>query len=428
MTDDISLSRRGLIRATGLGLAGSALAAPAFAAGAIPPTELDVGRLEGGRVVFPNWRGEADAPSAPPPAPLPPEKRIGLAIVGLGRLSLEEILPAFAESTHARPVALVSGTPDKAKAVAAQYGIPANAVYDYANYDRMAENPAIQAVYVVLPNSMHHEFTIRAAKAGKHVLCEKPMAMNSREAREMTDACRAANVKLMIAYRIQYEPTNREVQRLIRSGELGAVKFLDAINTQQQGSPDQWRMKAAMAGGGSLPDIGLYCLNTSRAYLGEEPVEVFARTWSTPNDPRFREVEENVSFMLRFPSGVIANCFTGYDAHDGKPMRVHLQKAWIDVENAFSYEGQTMRIGRRAGKSPAIDEVKIPRKNQFALELDHFARCVAENRRPHTPGEEGVQDHVVMEAIYESARTGRPVGLSEVKGRDTTRGPAPQDG
>jgi predicted dehydrogenase len=425
MTDDLTLSRRGLIRATGLGIAGTALAAPALAAGELPPTPLDTGRVESGKVMFPNWRGEADAPTAPPPAPLPPDQRIGYAIVGLGRLSLEEILPAFGESMRAKPVALVSGTPEKAKAVAAQYGISPGAVYDYANFDRIAENPAIQAVYVVLPNSMHHEFTIRAAKAGKHVLCEKPMAVSSKEAREMTEACRAANVKLMIAYRIQYEPTNREVIRLIRSGEFGPVKFLAAINTQQQGSPDQWRMKKAMAGGGALPDIGLYCLNTSRAYLGEEPVEVFARIWSTPDDPRFREVEENVSFMLRFPSGVIANCFTGYDAHDGKPMRVHFQKAWVDIENAFSYEGQTMRIGRRAGKNPGIDDLKIRQKNQFALELDHFAQCIAENRQPHTPGEEGVQDHVIMEAIYESARTGQPVSLPEVKGRDTTRGPAP---
>ena len=265
MTDDLTLSRRGLIRATGLGIAGTALAAPALAAGELPPTPLDTGRVEGGKVMFPNWRGEADAPTAPPPAPLSPDQRIGYAIVGLGRLSLEEILPAFGESMRAKPVALVSGTPEKAKAVAAQYGISPGAVYDYANFDRIAENPAIQAVYVVLPNSMHHEFTIRAAKAGKHVLCEKPMAVSSKEAREMTEACRAANVKLMIAYRIQYEPTNREVIRLIRSGEFGPVKFLDAINTQQQGSPDQWRMKKAMAGGGALPDIGLYCRSTSRA-------------------------------------------------------------------------------------------------------------------------------------------------------------------
>ncbi len=426
MPDDISpLSRRGLIQAAGAGIAGAAIAGPARAQSALPPSPLDTGRVEAGRVEFPNWRGPADQPSPPPPAPLPPDGRLGFAIVGLGRLSLEEILPAFGESKRAKPVALVSGSPEKARVVAAQHGIPASSVYDYASFDRIAQDPTIGAVYIVLPNAMHHEFVLRAAKAGKHVLCEKPMAVSSREAREMVDACKAAQVRLMIAYRIQYEPFNREVIRLIRSGELGALKFMDAVNTQQQGDPDQWRMKRAMAGGGALPDIGLYCLNTARAYIGEEPSEVYARAWSTPGDPRFREVEENVSFMLGFPSGVTANCFTGYGAHDGKPMRVHLEQAWIDLENAFAYRGQQMRIGRRGPRSGIVEQVMIGARNQFALEMDHFAECVAENRQPRTPGEEGLQDHVLMEAIYESARSGAPVRLAEVKGRDTTRGPEP---
>jgi predicted dehydrogenase len=401
---------------------------PAAAAGEVPPTPLDTGRVEGGHVVFPNWRGEADQPSPPPPAPQPPERRVGFAIVGLGRLSLEEILPAFGESKWAKPVALVSGTPEKARVVAVQYGIRDSAIYDYASFDRIAEDPAIQAVYIVLPNAMHHEFVLRAARAGKHVLCEKPMAVSSAQAREMTAACRAANVRLMIAYRIQYEPYNSEARRLLRSGELGPVKFIDAINTQVQGDPDQWRMKKAMAGGGALPDIGLYCLNTTRAYLGEEPVEVFARIWSTPDDPRFREVEENVSFVLRFPSGLVANCFASYGAHDGKPMRVHLEKAWIDIESAFAYDGQRMQIGRREGRNSVVETVQLAQKNQFALEIDHFAQCIVLNRNPHTPGEEGVKDQVIMEAIYESARTGQPVKLPPIAGLDSTRGPLPDAG
>lgn len=427
MAEAPTLSRRGLIQAGGLGLAGTGIASGAFGAGATPPGAIDTGRVEGGRVVFPNWRGEADAPSPPPPAPLPAAERIGFAIVGLGRLSLEEILPAFGESRRAKPIALVSGTPEKAKAVAAQYGIAPDSIYDYASFDRIAERPEIRAVYVVLPNAMHHDFVLRAAAAGKHVLCEKPMATSSAEAREMVAACRAARVRLMVAYRIQYEPTHREAIRLIRSGELGPLKFLDAINTQHQGSPDQWRMKRAMAGGGALPDIGLYCLNTARAYAGEEPVEVFARLWSTPDDPRFREVEENVAFMLRFPSGLVANCFTGYGAHDGKPMRAHLEKAWIDIEDAFAYRGQAMRIGHRSGSGSSIDQVKVRQQNQFALELDHLAACIAADRQPRTPGEEGLQDHVLMEAIYESARTGAPVTPPRIEGRDVFRGPAPSD-
>jgi predicted dehydrogenase len=426
MTDDATrLSRRGLIQAAGVGLAGATLAAPARAAGPVAPAPVDLGHVENGQVIFPNWRGPADQPSPPPPAPLPPGERIGFAIVGLGRLSLEEILPAFGESKRAKPVALVSGSPEKARVVAAQHGIQPGAVYDYDSFDRIAENPDIKAVYIVLPNAMHHEFVLRAAKAGKHVLCEKPMAVSSQQAREMTAACKAANVKLMIAYRVQYEPHSREAIRLIRSGELGPVRLLDGINTQVQGDPTQWRHKKAMAGGGALPDIGLYCLNTSRAYLGEEPSEVFARSWSPPDDPRFREVEASIGFMLAFPSGATANCFASYDGHDGKPMRVHLQKAWIDIENAFAYRGQQMRIAHRAGNNVSIDSLQLGFKNQFALEMDHFAECIVTNRQPHTPGEEGIQDHVLMEAIYESARTGQPVRLPKVDGLDTTRGPAP---
>jgi predicted dehydrogenase len=420
-------SRR-LVMAAGLGLVGAAAGSSSEAAGPLPPQGIDTGRVEGGGVVFPDWRGPADPPSPPPPAPLPEAERVGYAIVGLGRLSLEEILPAFAGSRRARPVALVSGTPDKAKLVARQYGIPERSIYDYAGFDRIADDPAIQAVYIVLPNAMHHEFVLRAAKAGKHVLCEKPMAMSSAEAREMVEACRAAGVRLMIAYRIQYEPFNLEAIRLLRSGDLGAPKFLDAINVQAQGDPSQWRHKAAMAGGGALPDIGLYCLNTTRAYLGEEPVEVYAQMWSKPDDPRFREVEENVSFMLKFPSGVVANCFTGYDAHNAKPMRVHLERGWIDLEDAFAYRGQTMRIGRREGRNAVVEQRKLSHKNQFALELDHFALCVKEGREPRTPGEEGLQDQVLMEAIYRSAQGGIPVKLPLIGKRDAFRGPPVEPG
>ncbi|WP_247881029.1 Gfo/Idh/MocA family protein [Skermanella sp. TT6] len=422
------LSRRTLIRTGSIGLL-SAVAGPAMAAGgpAAPgPTPLDRGKVEGGKVTFPNWRGEADRPSPPPPAPLPPDQRVGFAIVGLGRLSLEQLLPAFAECKRARPVALVSGSPEKARLVAAQYGIPDQAVYDYAGFDRIAEDPRVQVVYVVLPNGLHREFVMRAAKAGKHVMCEKPMANNSAEARDMVAACDQAGVKLMVAYRCQYEPYNRETIQRVRSGDMGAARFIEATNTQVMGPGDQWRFSKALAGGGALPDIGLYCLNTARAITGEEPIEVFARIFNPEGDPRYREVEESVSFMLRFPSGTIANCTTSYGAHESKDLRVRLEKGWIDLENAFAYEGQQMQVAHRGGKAEIVERVRLPQQNQFALEIDHMASCVKENRMPRTPGQEGVQDHVLMEALYESARTMAPVSLKAVSGRDTTRGPEPQ--
>ena len=388
------------------------------------PSGIDIGRVENGRVIFPNWRGEADRPSQPPPAFLPPNERVGFAIAGLGRLSLEEIMPAFGEAKKARLTAVVSNTPEKAKAVAAQYGIPPASIYTYDDWHKLAANPDIAAVYIVTPNALHREHVLAAASAGKHVLCEKPMANSTAEAREMVAACEAAGVKLMVAYRCQYEPYNRRAIDLVRSGTYGTARIIEACNTQVQGPADQWRMKAALAGGGALPDIGLYCLNGARAYTREEPVEVFARIWTPGGDERFATIEDTVAFMLRFPSGTIAQCSASYTAHESKDMRVRLSEAWLDLTNAFAYRGQSLRIGHRVGDEESIDSPAIGQKNQFALEIDHFAECVMTGRRPRTPGEEGLQDHVVMEAIYDSARTGQPVSLPAVAGLDAFRGPA----
>ena len=387
------------------------------------PSAIDVGAVNEGRVTFTNWRGEADRPEPPPPAPLPPEQRVGFAIVGLGRLSLGQILPAFAQCKLARPVALVSGTRDKAAAVAAQYGIPLGNTYGYHQLGRLAENPAVQAAYVVTPNALHRHQVLTLATAGKHVLCEKPMANTSDEARDMVAACRKANVKLMVAYRCQYEPYNREAIRLVRSGRYGAVRIIEATNMQVQGPADQWRLKAALAGGGALPDIGLYCLNGARAMLGEEPVEVFARIWSPAGDERYATVEETIAFMLRFPSGALANCAAGYGAHESKDLRLRLERGWIELQDAFAYRGQRLRIAERAGPNESLQELKLGAANQFALEVDHFADCLIRDSVPRTPGEEGLQDHLVMEAIYRSARDGQPVALPVVAMLDAFRGP-----
>ncbi|WP_132253749.1 Gfo/Idh/MocA family protein [Methylobacterium segetis] len=430
--DDLHLSRRNLLRAGGATLTGAALAMAGPASAAQnppggPAVPADTGAVQGSRIVFPNWRGPGDRTPPPPPAPMPLEKRVGFCLVGLGRLSLEELLPAFAESKKARIVALMSGSPDKAKLVAQQYGVAPDAVYGYGDWDRLKQNAAVQAVYIVTPNAVHRDQVIAAAGAGKHVLCEKPMAANSAEARDMIAACERANVRLMIAYRCQYEPYNREVARLVRSGAYGRPRLIQAFNGQTTGLPEQWRLKKALAGGGALPDIGIYCLNPARAVLGEEPVSVQAQIFSPPEDPKFAEVEETVSFTLRFPSGTIAQCLTSYGVHEARRMSVHTQAADIALENAFAYEGQRLIVSHKDGPQESRDNRVLAQKNQFALEIDHFARCVLENRRPRTPGEEGLQDHVLMEAIYESARTGAPVTVGPPPGAggglDVTRGP-----
>lgn len=391
-----------------------------------PPTTTDTGKTTGGKVEFPAWTAQTEKPSGNPPNPMPVDKRVGFAIVGLGRLSLENILPAFAGAKKSRPVALVSGSPEKAKTVAAQYGIKPEAIYSYDKFDNIKNNPDIAAVYVVLPNAMHKEFVLRAAKAGKHILCEKPMATSSADAKRMVEGCRDARRLLMIAYRCQYEPYNRKVIDLLRQQKYGAAKLIRAVNVQNMAAPEQWRLKRAMAGGGSLPDVGIYCLNAARYLTGEEPVEIYARIATTPNDPRFREVEETVSFSLRFPGGVIADCATSYGMHESRYLHVHTDSASFQLENAFAYEGQQLRVSHRDGRAESIDQMRLSQKDQFALEIDHMADCILNNRKPHTPGEEGVQDHLLMEAIYKAAATNRPVSLPKVERKDVTRGPGPE--
>ena len=419
-------NRRNLLKLGAAGATGVLISTTTAQSQAYPaPSGVDTGAVKDGKVTFPEWRGPEEAASGNPPAPLPPEERVGFAVVALGRLSLEEILPAFGETRKAKLVALVSGSPEKMKTVARQYGVKPEACYSYEDFDSIRDNPEVKAVYVVLPNSMHREYVERAARAGKHVLCEKPMSISSADGQEMVKVCAESKVKLMVAYRIQYEATNLFLAEKIRAKAYGRLVGMSAINVQTvaENGAEQWRHKKALAGGGSLPDIGLYCLNTARFLTGEEPVEVMATQYRPPDDPRYAEVEETVSFTLRFPSNFIANCFTSYGARDDKHQRLNFEKATVDMANAYKYQGQRLSVTELDGEKSVQKEIEITPNNQFAAEIDHMATCVIEDRKPRTPGEEGVQDHVLMEAIYESARTGMPVRLTAPDRLDAFRGP-----
>jgi predicted dehydrogenase len=418
---------RGLLA---VGVAGTlgAVAAPASAAdlgaGADAPTPPP-GPLD---IKLPPLEAPTDPKAGPFLNPDAPDQRVGYAVVGLGNLTLAEILPGFGQSKHAKVVALVSGSPDKMAKAAKQYGIKASSCYSYENYDKLKDNPEVQVIYIVLPNSMHHEYTIRGAKAGKHILCEKPMANSVKECEEMIAACQKANVKLMIAYRIQYEPLNREVMKRVRAKQYGQTKLIQMMNCQNQAHDQQWRHKKALAGGGALPDIGLYCLNTSRFILGEEPTEVFAYTYSTPGDDRFKEIEENVSFTLRFPSGAISQCLAGYGSFNAKNYQVHAETGTLKMDPGFSYQGLKQEFVHAPDGKQVIEQPSNPNKQQFALEMDHMALCVRNNQQPYTPGEEGLQDQRIMEAIYKSAKEGKPVKLTAGVGKtDAFRGTPPQD-
>ena len=353
------------------------------------------------------------------------DQRTGYAIVGLGRLSLGQILPAMGKSKYSKPVALVSGDRTKAMKIARQYGIEQNAIYDYTTYDRLADNPEVKAIYIVLPNSMHAEFTVRGAKAGKHILCEKPMATSVRDCEQMIAACKSANVNLMIAYRSQYESYDRAMVKMIREGKFGKLKQFVSTNSQNQGDPTQWRLKKAMAGGGCMPDVGVYCLNAARFLSGEEPYEVLASVSQPKDDPRFTEVEASCQVIAKFPSGFTATFNSAYNAHKSQFLRIEGTEAFAELNPAFAYSGIKMKFtkfdGAVDGGMEIAHEPSLEPKDQFAAEMDHFSLCVQNGLPPHTPGEEGLQDQKITDAIYESARTGRAQKLEPPPG--PTRGP-----
>jgi len=337
--------------------------------------------------------------------PEPPGKKMGWAIVGLGSLAINQILPAFAKCEKSKPVAFVSGHPDKANKLAARYGINPKNIYNYQNYDSIRDNPEVDIIYIVLPNCMHAEYTIRGFQAGKNVLTEKPMACTPGECQNMIDAGRRAGKKLMVAYRCRYEPYNQEAIRMARSGELGATQVIVADAGWNATNPDQWRLKKSLSGGGSLMDIGIYALNASRYLTGEEPTEINAMMYNAPGDPRFKEVEETINFQLRFPGGVLANCTSSYGYVSQSHYRVIGSDGWLDLDPATWYTGLRMRVGRKN----TIEEVDLPERDHFALEMDHMSECVMTDKQPLTPGEEGLRDMTLIMAIYEAARAGKTV-------------------
>jgi predicted dehydrogenase len=302
--------------------------------------------------------------------------RIGYAIVGLGRISLDHFMPACLQSKHSKVTALVSGHPEKARKYAAQFNVPENSIYTYEQYDRIRENPNVDAVYIALPNSMHAEYTIRAAEAGKHVLCEKPMATTVADSRNMIAAC-----------------------------AIGTVQAIESANGFNI-SPGEWRLDKKLAGGGPMLDVGIYSLNACRFLTGEEPQVLAAYSSTIDHDGRFREVEENDSWTMRFPSGILASCNTSYGADMNGYYRVHGSKGMIDLSPAFGYQGihMTGSITGADGKQQPLDMPEPGHDpDQFVVEADYFSDCVRNDAPVKMNGEEGLRDMTLMAQIYRSA-------------------------
>ncbi|WEF31498.1 Gfo/Idh/MocA family protein [Pseudoduganella chitinolytica] len=337
-----------------------------------------------------------------------PQRKLGYAIVGLGSYGLGVIIPQFKHCRDSKLVALVSGDAAKARRVAAEYGVPERNLYNYQDFDSIRDNPDIDIVYVCLPVSMHAEYTIRAAQAGKHVLCEKPMALSAAECEAMIAACAKAGRKLMIGYRCHFEPTNLEAIRRARAGEIGKLRYFRSEHGFVQRNAAGWRLQKAMSGGGSLMDMGIYALQAARYMTGEEPVAVYATERTDRSDPRFREVEDMIEFELEFPSGVLASCMSMYSANQNHILLMG-DKGRIELEPGTGYAGNRLWVGQ--GRGSEITPAPGPGATQWAGQLDHLAQCVLTNRTPIVPGEEGLRDLRIIEAIYQSARERRRLVL-----------------
>jgi len=332
-----------------------------------------------------------------------PGKKLGVALCGLGSLSTNQIAPALQKTRNCRLAGIVTGTPEKAEKWQKQYGISPKSTYSYDTMHEMAKNKDIDIVYVVTPNALHLPHVQAAAAAGKHVYCEKPLEINTERAQQLVDACKKAGVMLGVGYRLQFEANNQECVRLAKEKVLGDLKVIDANFGFAIGDPTQWRLKKDLAGGGSLMDVGIYCLQTTRMLTGEEPVWISATEVKT-DAVKFKEVDETVSWTMKFPSGVITNCMSTYAANGLAGFRAGTTRGWFALDPAYFYGGNR---GRRSDGT----EINIPVADQFATELEDFAHCVISKRPTKVSGEMGISDVKVLMAIYESIKKGRPVTL-----------------
>jgi glucose-fructose oxidoreductase len=324
------------------------------------------------------------------------------AVVGLGHIAQVAVLPAFAHAKrNSRVTALVSDDPQKLEVLGRKYHIDGQ--YSYDDYDECLEQ--VDAVYIALPNSMHAEYTIRAARAGVHVLCEKPMAVTVEECESMIDACREHGVQLMIAYRLHFDEITLRVIDLVRQGKIGDPKFFNSSFSLTV-RDDNIRTKKAL-GGGTLYDIGVYCINAARHLFRAEPKEVMAMSVNA-GAPKVAEIDESTGALLRFDRERVAAFVTSFNASDVGSYCIVGTKGQIRVDPGYEYaEGLRYEL-TVDGKTTTR---RIGKRDQFAPELLYFSDCVLEHRRPEPSGEEGLQDVRIVQALYESAETGKAIEI-----------------
>jgi len=333
-----------------------------------------------------------------------PERKLGVALVGLGNYSRGELGPALRQTHHCRLAGVVTGSPAKGAQWARDYGFPEESVYGYDTMDRLANNPDIDIVYVVTPNGLHAEHAIAAARAGKHIICEKPMANTVAECDAIIAACKKAGVRLSIGYRLHFDPYHEVLRELVRTQEFGPFMKMYGGFAFRMGNR-QWRIDRALAGGGPLMDLGVYVVQESCMATGSTPVAVVARELPKKRPEFFDEVEEGIEWTLEFPNGAHAGGFTSYN--DGaNDFRAEAAGGWFEISPAYTYRGLKA--------STSLGPVRVdPPASQQALQMDDFAECLKTGRATPVPGEMGRRDMTIVEAIYASAASGRRV---EIKG------------
>lgn len=391
-------SRRGVIGALGASLlAGGAHNAMAQSMGfSAPPSGL------GGRP-YPNLL----RPTATGP------RKFGYAIVGLGKYAINQILPAFEECQHARLTALVSGDMTKARRVGKQYGIKESHLYSYDNFDKIAQNPDVDAVYIILPNALHADFTVRAFRAGKHVMCEKPMATSVEDCQRMIDAGKRAKKELMIGYRCHFDPITHKAISLARSGAIGKPQIITTDNNDMGADTTDptthWRLTRDLSGGGSLMDLGIYGVNGSRYMMDEDPIEV--RAMIAPNsNPVFKQVEDIITWMMRYRSGGVAHGSSSFSTNAVTRFCLQGDKGSLLLDPATSYWSNRVNLCKSGDiHTWSTPMFTIDGLNQFSAQLDHLPECITKGKRVAATGEEGMQDVRLLLAIYKSAHTSRPV-------------------
>ncbi|RXK85686.1 Gfo/Idh/MocA family protein [Filimonas effusa] len=331
------------------------------------------------------------------------QKKLGVAVVGLGKYCREELMPALQQTQSCFLAGIVTGHDDKKQEIQRQYALEEKNCYTYDTFDDIADNPGIDIVYVALPNAMHAEYVIRAAKAGKHVICEKPLARNLNECYNMASAVEEAGVRCSMGYRLHFDPYHQELMRLGQQQVFGAIKEMTLLNSMKITDPAAWRLNKDLAGGGPLMNNGIYCVQAAMYISGQLPVAILAEYLPATDKRSLRGVEEGIRWQMDFDSGMTAACETGFSKNQNL-IQVQAETGWFELAPAFEYRGL------KGAFSGGL--IHFPEVNQQARQMDDFAECIIYNKPSRAPLNMGIRDMKIVEAIYESAESGKRIQLN----------------